>query len=231
MRFCSFCAGAARPRVESSAFDRAMLLIIAATIAASITLHNAPFHAVIADPESCIARRDIHRLTGTINVSSSGTGGGASALSVHDDNGTLPDYTLHIAAGKGVERKITAALNCKNVTANIGGSARIVGTLTQLEFLQKGNIVAIFIQGPNKPAPPPPPPIPPPPPACSTEGAANQSACDAVPPRGGTGPACAWCGHSPGLGRPVLNRPGLGRLTSPGQASPGQACPGQARPG
>ena len=178
-------------RPKSSAFDRAMLLI-AATIAASITLHNAPFHAVIADPESCIARRDIHRLTGTINVSSSGTGGGASALSVHDDNGTLPDYTLHIAAGKGVERKITAALNCKNVT-NIGGSARIVGTLTQLEFLQKGNIVAIFIQGPNKPAPPPPPPIPPPPPACSTEGAANQSACDAVPPRGGTGPACAWC--------------------------------------
>ena len=170
-----------------------MLLIIAATIAASITLHNAPFHAVIADPESCIARRDIHRLTGTINVSSSGTGGGASALSVHDDNGTLPDYTLHIAAGKGVERKITAALSCKNVTTNIGGSARIVGTLTQLEFLQKGNIVAIFIQGPNKPAPPPPPPIPPPPPACSTEGAANQSACDAVPPRGGTGPACAWC--------------------------------------
>ena len=93
-----------------------MLLIIAATIAASITLHNAPFHAVIADPESCVARRDIHRLTGTINVSSSGTGGGASALSVHDDNGTLPDYTLHIAAGKGVERKITAALNCKNVS-------------------------------------------------------------------------------------------------------------------
>ena len=31
-------------------------------------------------------------------------------------NGTLPDYTLHIAAGKGVERKITAALNCKNVS-------------------------------------------------------------------------------------------------------------------
>ena len=105
------CAAASK---SLALIDRAMLLI-AATIAASITLHNAPFHAVIADPESCIARRDIHRLTGTINVSSSGTGGGASALSVHDDNGTLPDYTLHIAAGKGVERKITAALNCKNV--------------------------------------------------------------------------------------------------------------------
>ena len=110
--------------------------------------------------------RDIHRLTGTINVSSSGTGGGASASRSAI---MMRCRTTVQIAGKGVERKITAALNCKNVTKNIGGSARIVGTLTRLEFLQKGNIVAIFIQGPNKPAPPPPPPIPPPPPAYGTE--------------------------------------------------------------
>ena len=127
------------------------MLLIAATIAASITLHNAPFHAVIADPESCIARRDIHRLTGTINVSSSGTGGGASALSVHDDNGTLPDYTLHIAAGKGVERKITAALNCKNVTALLAEVLELLERSRSSSSCKRATLWRSSSKGPTSP--------------------------------------------------------------------------------
>eukprot|EP00326_Haptolina_ericina_P006619 CAMPEP_0181222236 /NCGR_PEP_ID=MMETSP1096-20121128/29852_1 /TAXON_ID=156174 ORGANISM="Chrysochromulina ericina, Strain CCMP281" /NCGR_SAMPLE_ID=MMETSP1096 /ASSEMBLY_ACC=CAM_ASM_000453 /LENGTH=97 /DNA_ID=CAMNT_0023314971 /DNA_START=1 /DNA_END=294 /DNA_ORIENTATION=+ len=53
--------------------------------------------------------------------------------------------------------------------------------------------LAFFLTGPN------PPPPPPPPPACTTTGAANQTACDAVPARSGTGHACSWCESKDGI--------------------------------
>ena len=172
-----------------------MLALLVNSVAAdTITLDKSPYHAVFADtPQLCINARDVHRLTGKFDVALGGT------LAVHVDNGTLPDYTMTIGppaptTGSYAPRNVTATLKCKGETINVNGTANILvekpepPSFVSFDFRTSAHTTgAIFEKGVN------PPPPPPPPPSCATTGKANQSACDAVKPAQGPGPACSWC--------------------------------------
>ena len=170
-----------------------MLTPLFLAIGSPITLKSEPYHNIFvtADPkEVCINPKDVHLLTGTIDTATGGT------LKVHVANKTIADYTMLISpkSPKPIdEYNMSASYSCAGKTVEWGGHALILeDKLEQLIFTMGTHPTpatkeAIFLHGPN------PPPPPPPPPSCATTGAANQTACDAVKPSTGSGPACSWC--------------------------------------
>ena len=144
----------------------------------------------------CIERTDVHRLTGSID---SVTGG---VLAVHDDNGTIADYQMNVEAAPVASSPVhnfTATYTCKGKTLHSKGEMQIASLgpsepkkIVEIVFhTDARHPTAIFVAGPN-PRPPPPPP-----PACN--GATNQTACDAIQPRSGSGLACSWCRSNDGV--------------------------------
>ena len=153
----------------------------------SIHLNKQPYHAALVLTEICIEMRDVHRLSGTITDDKGGV------LSVHVVNGTIADYKMSVAPlghmPHGTFHNISVSYLCKGKTVSVTGRATFPPMATEIVFNapSSAEVGVIFLKGPN------PPPPPPPPPSCATTGRVNQSACDAVKPASGTGPACSWC--------------------------------------
>jgi hypothetical protein len=177
-----------------------MFALLAGSLSDVITFNKSPFHAVFAEgPDICITAHDIHRLTGSLDIAVGGK------VAVHVDNGTIPDYTLTIGGpwgpkGPFMRRNVSATFTCKGKTVTANGTADVLVQKPQPPMLEEFSLStdphapgAIFEKGIN------PPPPPPPPPTCGTTGAANQSACDAVKPKVGSGPACSWCESKDGI--------------------------------
>jgi len=176
-------------------------LLLPAITAQKLTLVAEPYHAVLVQStEFCLQMRDVHRLSGTIDVDRGGS------LSVHSDNGTMPDYTMHVGprqsnSPRDYVHAVNASYLCKGKRLVVPGGAEILTYLALKESFVEfffedpappGAPVAVFRHGPNAPLPPPPPPT------CSVGGGANQSACDAVPSSGAE-PACSWCESKDGV--------------------------------
>lgn len=161
-------------------------------LGSTIKLDSSPYHVLYADDaHPCFRKRDIHRLTGSIDSDRGGD------LEAHVDNGTAPDYKLSLSAAEQHNHNVhnvTGAISCRGKTIQLTGHA-LLENFTSWELLQISFVAAppslrlsaILSKGGN---PPPPPPSPP---KCATTGAANQSACDAVNFSNGTSNACAWC--------------------------------------
>ena len=173
----------------------ALLLLIGGAFGMNITFSKESYHAIrVMKSDDCISPRDVHRLTGTVNDVTGGV------LTVHIENGTLGDYTMHVGGLRynhsKYDHSLTATVVCKGRTINLSGMFLIAHGFSAEFYFTEGELshdppVAFFLHGPNPP---------PPPPACATTGAASQSACDAVKPsNGGVGPACAWCESKDGV--------------------------------